>query len=49
MGFIISMDRHLLIKVVDVLYGISPSIVNGELRLRKLMRKFGLVNPLDEG
>nr|POE97767.1 hypothetical protein CFP56_74353 [Quercus suber] len=48
-GLIIGMDRHLLIKMADMLHGISPPIVNGKRRLRKLMRKFGLVNPPSEG
>ena len=48
-GFIIGKDRHLLIKEVDELHGIRPRIVNGECRLREPMRKFGLVNPPDEG
>ena len=42
------MDRHLLIKVADMLHEINPPIVNGKRRLRKTMRKFGLVNPPDE-
>ena len=48
-GVIVGMDYHLLIKVADVLYGISPPIVNGKRQLRKSRRKLDFVNPLDEG
>ena len=38
------MNCHLLIKVADMLHGISPPIVNGENWLKKLMGVPDLVN-----
>ena len=44
-GLIVGMDSHLLIKMVDMLHGISPSIIYGKLWLGKSMREPGLINP----
>ena len=38
------MNCHLLVKVADMLHGISSPIVNGESWLGKLMREPGLVD-----
>ena len=47
-GFIAGMDDHLLIKVADMLHGISPSIIYGERWLEKLVREPSLINPPDK-
>ena len=39
------MDGHVLIKVANMLYGISPSIIYGEYWLGKPMREPSLINP----
>ena len=44
-GLIASMDGHLLIKVVDMLHGINPSIIYGECWLEKSVREPSLINP----
>ena len=43
------MNRHLLIKVTNMLHRVGPPIVDGKCRLRKLPRKSSLVNSSNEG
>ena len=44
-GLIVDMDGHLLIKVADMLHGISPSTIYGECWLGEPMGEPGLINP----
>ena len=47
-GLIAGMDDYLLIKVADMLHGISPSIIYGERWLEKSVREPSLINPPDK-